>query len=768
MFQLKTFLRYLVKYKLYTAVTIFGFAISLTFIILLTVYIQNELKVDDFHVNKERIFRIEDGEYTDFSPPIAEDIKNSTPEIEDFTRVLDDSGIITTVSDQKFKVDFLGVDTSFFKIFSFSLVEGDSTDVLLSSNSIVISRSLATKLFGTNSAMGQEVVIDKKHKFMVTGIMDDFPLNTHFKKTDAFINFKAFNDVYDFGDILNSYGFGAISIYYLAKPNTDLPSKASGVYETYKKHFEEQGYSKNFMFTPLEDLYFSQKQGHGTKNNSKSFITVLSVIVLLILILAVSNYVNLTMAQSTLRGREVAIKKLLGGTKRGLFSQFIKESILICFIAIVLSLLLAKLAEPGFNSLLDTELNLDDNITFLNVPVLIGVFCLIGIVSGLLPAIKITSFKPLEVVKGSFRTKSKGIYSKVFITFQYTVTIALLACSWLVMKQTNFLRSHDLGFSKDNLVHIEYLGSNEQKKTIKNALQKLPGVQDVSITWGSPLDGGSNLSFDFKGKEISFQEFAVDSSFFNVFNLQIKPTDNAYSKDGVYINETALKILEFESKPTAFMPYDTAFPILGVVNDFNFNELSQSIGPIVLFQQKKDSYTSNIFLKISGSNPFETISKIKSAYAPLIENAPFDVVFVDDAINEWYIKEEKTGKIIGYFTLLSFVISFMGILAMSIFFMQQRRKEISIRKVNGATITQILSLLNKDFVKWVGLAFIIAVPIAWYAMSKWLEGFAYKTTMSWWIFALAGFAALAIALLTVSWQSFRAAVANPVESLRDE
>lgn len=768
MLQLKTFFRYLFKNKLYTAVTIFGFAISLTFILLITVYIQNELKVDDFHVNKERIFRIEDGEYADFSPPIAEEIKNSTPEIEDFTRVLDDSGIITTVSDQKFKVDFLGVDASFFKIFTFPLVEGDSTEVLISTNSIVISRSLATKLFGTDTALGQEVVIDKKHKFMVTGIMDDFPLNTHFKKADALINFKAFNDVYDFGDILHSYGFGAISIYYLAKPNTDLASKGPEVYRTYKKHFEEQGYSKNIMFTPLEDLYFSQKPGHGTKNNSKSFITVLSVIVLLILVLAISNYVNLTLAQSTFRGREVAIKKLLGGTKRGLFSQFIKESILICFIAVVLSLLLAKLAESGFDSLLDTELNLNENITFLNLPLLIGGFCLIGIFSGLLPALKIASFKPLEVVKGTLRTKSKGVYSKVFITFQYTVTIALLACSWLVLKQTNFLRSHDLGFRKDNIIHMDYLGSNGQKETIKNALQKLPGVQDVSITWGSPLDGGSNMSFDFKGKEISFQEFAVDSSFFKVFDLQIEPTANAFSKDGVYINETALKTLEFESGPNAFKPYDTSYPILGVVNDFNFNELSQNIGPIVLFQQQKDSYTSNIFLKISGADSFGTISKVKSAYAALVDNVPFEVVFVDDAINAWYIKEEKTAKIIGYFTLLSFIISFMGILAMSIFFMQQRRKEISIRKVNGATISQILSLLNKDFLKWVMLAFLIAVPISWYAINQWLQNFAYKTTISWWIFALAGITALTIAALTVSWQSLRVARENPINSLRDE
>ena len=315
---------------------------------------------------------------------------------------------------------------------------------------------------------------------------------------------------------------------------------------------------------------------------------------------------------------------------------------------------------------------------------------------------------------------------------------------------------------------MDYLGNNEQKETIKNALQKLPGVQDVSITWGSPLDGGSNMSFDFKGKEVSFQEFAVDPSFFKVFDLRIEPTDNAYSNDGVYINETALKTLEFESGPNAFKPYDTSYPILGVVNDFNFNELSQNIGPIVLFQQQKDSYTSNIFLKISGVNSFETISKVKSAYASLVDNVPFEVVFVDDAINAWYLKEEKTAKIIGYFTLLSFIISFMGILAMSIFFMQHRRKEISIRKVNGATISQILSLLNKNFLKWVMLAFIIAVPISWYAINQWLQNFAYKTTISWWIFALAGMTTITIAALTVSWQSLKVALENPVKSLREE
>ena len=518
----------------------------------------------------------------------------------------------------------------------------------------------------------------------------------------------------------------------------------------------------------MKELYFSPKIGNGTKSNSKTLITVLSVIVLLILLLAVGNYVNLTLAQATFRGKEVAIKKLLGGSKKQLFLQFIKESVFLCFAAVLLALVLAKAIEPVFDSLLDTQLFLNEKITLLNLLLFIGAFGLIGVLSGILPATKIAAFKPLEVVKGTFRKESKSIYGKVFITFQYTVTIALLACSWIILKQTDFLRGKDLGFQKDNIVHLQYLGGNDQKETIKNALLKVPGVEDVSLTWQSPLSGGSNQTFEYGERSLSFQEFAVDDSFFNVFNIEMTPTSVAYSGAGRYLNETAVKELGLADHPVSFKMEDEEIPILGIVSDFNFKELRDNIGPLMLRQQNKDFMADNIFLKINGKNSFQTADNIESTYAGLVDGAEFDVSFVDDTIDQWYEKDERTGKIIGYFTLLSFIISAMGILAMSTFYMQQRKKEIGIRKVNGASIVQILKLLNQDFVKWVGLAFIIAVPISWYAMNKWLEGFAYKTTMSWWIFALAGLTALVIALFTVSWQSFRAATSNPVDALRNE
>lgn len=769
MITLKTYLRYLLKNKMYTAITVLGFAVSITFILLLSVYIRHELSVDDFHTKKDRIYRLEN-ETVDFSPPIAVDLKNSIPEIEDFTRVYNESGRISVTDGQKVKFDYLGVDASFFDIFSFPLLKGKPKDVLQTANGIVLSQSTALKLFGTADPIGKTVFINTNNKFMVTGIMEDFPENTHFAKQDALVNLVAFKEIYGFKKIMEEYGWCSVSTYFLAKENSDLPSKAPEILKKFKKDFwlYTEGWATIVEFTPLKDIYFSSKEGSGTKSTSKTLITVLSVIVMLILLLAIGNYINLTIAQATFRGKEVAIKKLLGSSKRQLIFQFIKESIFLCFAAVVLSLFLAKIVEPFFDSLLNTRLSLNDSLNFTNLVVLIGVFGLIGFISGIIPALKISSFKPIEVVKGGFRRKSKGVYGKVFITFQYTVTIALLACSWIILKQTDFLRNKDLGFQKDNIVHLDYLSSTDKKEVIKNALLQIPGVDDVSLTWQSPLSGGSNQTFENNGKSLSFQEFVVDPSFFKVFDITVKYTGVAFSDEGMYLNETAIKELGLTNNSVSFKMEDKEIPILGVVSDFNFKELRDNIGPLMIRQQSPEFQAGDIFLKINPKNTFETTDKIKAVYANLIDNAEFDVGFVDDTINQWYIKEEKAGKIIGYFTLLSFIISFLGILAMSTFYMQQRKKEIGIRKVNGATISQILSLLNKDFLKWVGLAFLIAVPISWFVMGRWLENFAYRTTMSWWIFALAGLTALAIALLTVSWQSFKAAGANPIESLRNE
>ncbi|WP_338357620.1 ABC transporter permease [Yeosuana marina] len=766
----KTYFRHLLKNKLYTSVTIIGFAISLAFIILLGVYIKNELSVDNFQVNKDRIYRLESNGGTDFSGPIAVDLNNTYPDIEDYTRVYEQDGIIALPLGEKFIVNFLAVDDSFFTIFSYTLLNGNASEALTLKNSIVLSQSYARKLFGEVSAIGKKITINNNTEFVVSGIMDDFPENTTFKLPDAIINIKAMSNITGYKGFLTDYGFCSMNMYFLETPNGNLQSKASQILKKFKKDFwlYKEGYAEGVVFTPLKDVYFSTKQGNGVKSNNKNLIVILTLIVFLILLLAVGNYVNLTIAQATFRAKEIAIKKLVGSSKRSLFFQLIKESVVLCSLAMVLALFLVKLAEPVFNSLLDTELSLNSKVSFLNATVFITFFIVVGSVSGVFPALRITSFKPIDVVKGSFRKKNKTVYNNIFITFQYTITIALLVCSFLIIKQTRFLRNYNVGFNKENIIHLPYLMGPDKKGAIKNTLEQITGVEGVTLSWGSPIDGGSNKSFDYNGKPMSFQEFSVDSSFFSVFDIKMKPTKMAYTKDGIYVNEKALKVLGFNSLPTSLKVHDETYTILGVVNDFNFNDLRKDVGPIMIHQQQDGSYASNVFVKINSSNPYETISKIKTTYSALVDNTPFEVTFVDDAINQWYLKEERTGKIISYFTVLSFIISFMGILAMATFYMQQRKKEISIRKVNGASVLQVFSLLNKNFLKWIGVAFAIAVPVSWYVMRRWLESFAYKTQMSWWVFMLAGTLTLIIAFVTISFQGIKAARLNPVDSLRDE
>ena len=769
MLGLKSYLRHLSRNKMYTTVTVLGFALSLTFVLLLGVYIQSELSVDDFHKNKDRIYRLEN-ETVDFSPPIATDLKQEYAEIEDFTRVLNVSGRISTSGSQKLKFDYLGVDPGFFNMFSFPLLHGESEDVLQTEDGIVLSKSMALRLFGTSNAVGKSVFINTDHKFTVTGIMDAFPEHTHFTKQDALVNLGAFKKLWGFNGLFEEYGWCSISIYLMAKPNTNLPAKASQILENFKKSFwlYQDGIAKTVEFTPLKELYFSNKVGNGTKSNSRTMVMVLSVIVFIILLLAVGNYINLTIAQATFRGKEVAVKKLLGGSKKQLIRQLVTESFVLCFAAVLIAFLFAKLLEPTLNSLLETNLNLNHALTLTNIVVALGMLFLIGFISGIVPALKISGFKPIEVVRGELRTKAKSVYAKAFITFQYTVAISLLACSWIILKQTDYLRNKDLGFNKDNIVHLEYLGGTNQKKAIKDELLKIPGVKDASITWQSPLSGGSNQTFNYEGKPVSFQEFAVDSAFYDVFDIKVMPTEVAYSPNGVVLNEAALKTLGITDNPVSFKMEDHEVPILGVVKDFNFKQLRDNIGPLMIRQQTPEFFADNIFLKVDGKGIVNTINQVKSTYAGIVGDVEFDVQFVDETIDQWYKKEERTGKIISYFTFLAVIISSMGILAMATFYMQQRKKEIGVRKVNGATIGGVMMLLNKDFVKWVALAFLIAVPLSWYAMHKWLEGFAYKTNMNWWVFLFAGVLTMLVALFTVSWQSWRAASANPVDALKQE
>ncbi len=765
----KSFINHLVNNKLYAFVTVLGFTISLTFVILLSIYVKNELSVNSEQVNKDRIFRITNENYATYAAPVGPWLKDEIPEIESYTRISNNSGVFRTTDNTKVKFEYLLADSTFFNIFTFNLIEGNKETALKTRNSVVLSEEFANRIFGNESPIEKQVVISGID-CIVKGVVEDISKTSNFISCDAIVNFRCLADIWNYPELLTSLGNSSFGIYFLAKPNTNLPDKEDVVLELFKKDYwiYQDDRVKTVVFEPLMDNYFSDIYGRAINHNSKTLVTVLSAIVVLILILAIINYMNLTIAQAGRRAKEMAIKKLVGSSRKGLVRQHVIESVLICLFSFGCAVLLSFAAEPVFNDLLQTKLNLSTEIYGKVLIFSILAVILVGFVSGILPALIITRLKAIEVIKGGYRRRSKGYYSRLLIGFQYTVVIILLISTLAITKQTNYLVSKKLGYSTKNAIWFDNAIKKTEKDAFRNRMLQIPGVKKVSYVAGSPIDGGNNQSFNYEDRPVSFQQFIVDSSFFDIMQMNIIPTGVAYSENGILLNRTAVNNLGLDSLPQSFYFAGTELPVLGIVDDFHIRSLHHKIDNVVISQMKKDKYPWNILMLIEGTDQQAILAEIRRSYNEFTGGVPVDYGFFDDTIEKWYAKEKRTSQIVTWFAVLAIVISVMGILAMSIFYNQQRKKEIGIRKVNGATVREIMILLNKDFVRWVLMAFVIACPVGYYAMTKWLQSFAYQTTLNWWIFALAGITALLIALITVSWQTYNAARRNPVESIRYE
>ena len=767
---LKSFIKHLYRNKLYAAITILGFSISLMFVILLSVYVQNEYSYDHFQINKNRIYRLTHDSYSGFAPPSGPLLVDKFPEVECFTRTYSQDGFVSGINNEKFKINYLMADSAFFSMFSFKLIEGQPGTVLRDRKSIVLSRSYTLTLFGKIPELGELVKLDNNIEYKLTGIMADWPDNTHFQKVDAVVDFPSLADQWNSPQVLTTYGNNSFGLYLMAKPHTDLPLKAPEILKLFKEVnwlYKEKS-ANEVVLEPLTDVHFSHSYSPGIKQNSKTQLKVLAAIAMLILILSVINYINLTIAQSTFRSKEIAIRKLMGGKRLSFLLQYIIESVLLCFLSFLIALFLSFLSEPVFNSLLNTHLDFIFAITPLFFVYAIIAVLLIGVIAGIVPALKISAFNPIEVVKGAYRMKEKSIYSRILISFQYLLITTLIIGTFFIGKQTRFLHNYDLGFKKDHIIWISNKLTPEQLPTFKSVLEAIPGIKHVCYTRGTPMDEGNNNTFNYNGKLISFQTFDVDTSFFSMMGMKVHYTGVAFSKNIVWLNESAVKAMDLPENPTSVKIYGQEHPLYGVVKDFHFKNLREKISPAYFQLMSPENFAWSILIKVSDKNTFVAVDKIKKEYAKLSDGLPLTMGFMDESIGQWYDQEERMGKMVSYFTILAIIISVMGLFAMSLYYVQQKTKEIGIRKVNGARVSEILTMLNKDFIKWVVTAFVIACPIAYYVMNKWFENFAYKTELSWWIFALAGLMALGIALITVSWQSWKAATRNPVEALRYE
>ncbi len=779
----KAAVKNLTNNKKFSAINITGFAFGISICLTITLFLAKEYSYDRFHEHAGQIVRLIDTKKNSSSIDyrVKDILLNNYSEIENACLVqrLSDA-IEVKIDDEGFYLDdILSVDNAFFEVFSIGFVSGRSSSPFVNIQSAVITESTAKTMFGTGNPLGRNLLIWGTDPVTITAVIRDFPENS---SISAGLLVNAENEAFKFSFSCGDYKDKSshrwpFRIYLQLNENVHpelLASKLNSDKNLLKPYTDE------VSFLGLKDIYLHDKtHGSDTKQGNPGLLKLLTVIATIILALAVINYINLTIAQQNKRNKDTGVKKTIGATRINILSQFLSESVLVTFLAFILGVVLAWMFLPFTRSVLNT--NLDFNLLFCRpyFPILLGSILMIGLVSGSGPAVILSAVAPVKVLSGSAVFMGQKNYLRNSLTvFQFMISIVLIFCVMIVDRQIQYVKHRNPGFNEEQLLRLDLPGilENDMQKAmiLLDELKRSPYIRNVSLTQSVPgkirVDMGSNM--ENSDKNISVPCLLVDTAFLETFGLEVIRGRNLEAGDYgkvCMINEAAWKHFEFENlENKRFMNgQDGGFAIIGVVNDFNYSSLHKTIGPVCIMFTSASWYT-NLNIRFSNNSVALGMDFIQKTWQNILPGYPLKYQFYDEWFDSMYRSEERFARTIGLFAVLAIVISCIGILGLAIFSSERRTKEIGVHKVNGARVSAILAMLNRDFVKWVAIAFVIATPIAWYAMHKWLENFAYKTSLSWWIFALAGLLALGIALLTVSWQSWKAATRNPVEALRYE
>ena len=787
MFHFRSFFNFLGRNKLFTAINVFGFAVSLVFVILLGLYVQDELSVDSFHANRDRIYRVQYDEGATLSPAFAPTFAERYPEIESWTRIYGpEVSIIEPVAgftDGKVDARTMYADSSFFTIFSFPLLEGDRSTVMRTRDEAVLSASFARKLFGGEPAVGKSFTTGG-FTYVVSGVAADFE-HTHFEPADLIL--RADNAFRWMGEddcaesMTELNGGHDYGVYLMGRVNSDLAARLTPqeMDRCFKQDLRLGLFTNNEWHNPriipLDEVYLSPLAAHCTRSNNSTYLLMLGATALVILLFAVINYINLSVAQSGFRAQEAAMRRLLGGSRAQLFGNFVTESLLVCAFSFGMALLLAEAVEPWFRDLLQTQVSLAMGMTWKNVALAAGVVLGVGVLAGLTPAYVLTRFKPIDVVRGTFRRKTKMVYSRVLIVFQYVITIVLIGCTLTIIRQIGFMCHSDLGFDAAQVVACRNrCETAEQQDGVRGELMAIPGVAGVSFSSMAPgLGQASGWYFhdDIEGHNHDLWSYGVDTAYLSVMGIVPLRETGLRQPNGsrIWLNETAWKDLGLAPDATEYTRAEQErhkFRIAGLVPDFSTGNFAEKRYAL-LIEATPGARGRQIFIRVESSDPFAVRDRIGERYNKAFGGNYFDGQFLQQRVEDMYREQRRMSSMVGLFSLLAIVISALGMLAMSTYFMRQRAQEVAVRKVFGATDREVLTRLVMSFLRLVVIAFVVAVPVIWYLMSGWLGGYAYRIPLSWTIFALAGGAAFVIAFGTVLWQSLKATRANPILSIRD-
>jgi putative ABC transport system permease protein len=791
----KNAVRTLISQRFYSLINIVGLSIGITACILVTFYIKHDLSYDKYHKNAENIYRIEfsitqDGitnHLVQSQALLGPTLKNEYPEIKKISRIYFSNRSLVKAGDKNnFEDRIVYADSAFFEIFSYQAIAGDETRFLKRPNSIILTESTAKRYFGKDDPLGKTIEIDNQYSFEVTGVIKDVPVRSHFKFD--FIATYSSLDKQPVAGYFPQWGatFGSYT-YMLADKGFDPKAFEKKTENFFSTHIKEYEGGWRVLVRPLLDIHLNSHSGDEIEENSSmSRIIIISSIALFILLLACINFVNFSTARSSERAREIGMRKVIGAARFQLIQQFLGESVLFSLVSLLISIFAVKLLMPSFSSLVGTEIGIGYYSDWTIMLLILGGVLAVGILAGLYPALVISSYKPVKVMKGDYSAntgKNKASYlRKGLVILQFSISIILIAGTIIVNLQLRYLRNYSMGFDKEYMIVLPAYGKiGNNYKTIKNELRSIPGVLSATAGRGAPTSS-NNIGTECRPNgninnigAFGIEVNSVDYDYMNHFGVKLV-AGRYFSEDfpgdfpnAMVINEKMVRSLGFKNaqdvlgKSYSIQLNEYKPEIIGVIKDFNSSSLHNEITNQVFMTNP--NWFKEFIVKVRSKDMSSTINSLKEVWAKFFPQYPFEYSFLDESIDKLYKSEERYSKVISTFSVVALLIACLGLFGLASFIAEQRKKEIGIRKVQGASIKSIVHLVSNEFMILVIVSNVIAWPVAYFFMNKWLTSFAYRINISLWTFIGAGTLALIIALLTVSFQAVKAALANPVNSL---
>ena len=774
---MKSFWNFLRKNKLYAAVNLVGLTVSMAFVLLLAVYIQRQLTTDSFQQNADRIYVVANEDNVTMGYWLDKHLKNNFPEIEKGCCVANiASAAAFNINGERVYGSTMAADSTFFEMFSYDLVEGNKADWRVSQDRCMVSREFANAHFGDKDPLGQIISFNYEGSFQLTvcGVYEDFG-NSILKAPDVLIRGDLMPKINSSHDEFMSNAGGGVC-FVMTYPGADLQVRQSDILDWCEENFwVYKSQYDNVRLIPLRNMYFLNegiRYGSDTiQFGNRSFVNLLLAMCILLLAFAVLNYINMTTALTGFRAKEMATRRLVGADKRSIFFKVISESTLICGISMLLAILLAEALAPTVSRLLEYQVSIFKAFTPVNVLLVLGFIVVLGLLSGIVPALLIQQAQPIEIVRGTLRLKTKTVYSKVIIIVQNVVAVVMLVSALTMGLQIRHMISADLGYNtKDILVVDNAFGQTGQIRPLLDRLRAEPCVEEVGQGDGIPLGGTNNWTMEMPdGHWVSFQQIQGDDKYFDILGLKVKQDNHQPNK--WWLNEYAFKQIGIEETATEFQTAQNGTrSIGGIYYDFKIRPLEQDQSAAMIYNRGEnpdDDYPWILLVKTTGDQAAAK-KQVEAACKEVFPDRLFEAQYIEEMIEDGFADESRVLNIVLIFTLLSILVSALGLFAMSSYYMQQEIRSVSVKKVFGADYSGVLKELVLSFMKMVGIAFVIGVPIAWFIMSRWLSGYGHRINLYWWIFVVAGLIVALIAIASVLYQSIKTARTNPAEALKKE